>query len=311
MGVLVVGSFIVDLVATTKKAPEAGETVIGDSYNNYHGGKGANQAVISARMGSKTTMVGSVGSDTFGKSFINLLKKETIDTSLIKISEKNPTGVSLIIVEKNGQNRICMTPGANMDYEVSDLLKIEDKIADSNVIVSQFEIKEEVTNKLIELAAKYHKTLIINPAPARKIKDEDYKNITIITPNEKEIEILSGRKLISIKDYEKASEELIEKGVKHVIVTLGSLGSLYSKKGYHKFIPSFKVKPLDTVGAGDSFTGSLASFIDQGYEIEEALVYSTAVGALSVLKKGAIPSMPYKNEVFSFLEERGIKCTIK
>ena len=166
MSVLVVGSFVVDCVATCKRAPKAGETVVGDSYNTYLGGKGANQAFASIRMGSKTTMVGCIGNDGFGKQFLEELNKEGFDTSYIKISNKHSTGVSLVTVEHSGQNRICMTPGANLDYTVEDLNQIENLIRNSDVIVTQLEMKYEIAAQLARLAKKHNKKMILNPAPA-------------------------------------------------------------------------------------------------------------------------------------------------
>ncbi|MCQ2793561.1 MAG: ribokinase [Bacilli bacterium] len=300
MSVLVVGSFVVDCIARCDRAPEAGETVIGNSFKTFLGGKGANQAFASIRMGSNTTMVGAVGDDAFGKDFIKTMKNEGFDTKFVKVVP-NSTGTSLVTVEESGQNRICMTPGANMDYEVEDLLKIE--IENFNIIVTQFEMQYSIAKKLSELAGKYNKKFILNPAPARAIDDELLKNVYLITPNETELGIIINKKLESMDDYIEGAKDLLNRGPKNVIVTLGTKGSLLVNKDGHTLIPAIKVKAIDTVGAGDSFTGSLASQLDQGKTLIEAMKVATAVAALEVQKNGAIPAMPYKEEVLKFMEE--------
>ena len=306
MSVLVVGSFIVDCVATCKRAPEAGETVVGDSYNTYLGGKGANQAFAAIRMGSKTTMVGCVGNDGFGKQFFETLEAEGFDSSVVKVSQNNSTGVSLVTVEHSGQNRICMTPGANLDYYIEDLDKLEELVKESDIIVTQLEMRYDIALHLAKLAKKHGKKFILNPAPAREIDDEVISSCYIMTPNETELGIIINRKIETMDEYIEGAKVLLEKGCQNVIVTLGTVGSLLVNKDGHKLVPAFKVKAVDTVGAGDSFTGSLSAMLDQGREMLDAMQIATAVAALEVQRKGAIPAMPYREEVFKFLEEKGI-----
>ena len=306
MSVLVVGSFIVDCVATCKRAPEAGETVVGDSYNTYLGGKGANQAFAAIRMGSKTTMVGCVGNDGFGKQFFETLEAEGFDSSVVKVSQNNSTGVSLVTVEHSGQNRICMTPGANLDYYIEDLDKLEELVKESDIIVTQLEMRYDIALHLAKLAKRHGKKFILNPAPAREIDDEVISSCYIMTPNETELGIIINRKIETMDEYIDGAKVLLEKGCQNVIVTLGTVGSLLVNKDGHKLVPAFKVKAVDTVGAGDSFTGSLSAMLDQGREMLDAMQIATAVAALEVQRKGAIPAMPYREEVFKFLEEKGI-----
>ena len=306
MSVLVVGSFIVDCVATCKRAPEAGETVVGDSYNTYLGGKGANQAFAAKRMGAHTYMVGAVGNDGFGKQFFETLEAEGFDTSVVKVSDKNSTGVSLVTVEHSGQNRICMTPGANLDYYIEDLDNLEELVKESDIIVTQLEMRYDIAAHLAKLAKRHGKKFILNPAPAREIDDEVISSCYIMTPNETELGIIINRKIETMDEYIEGAKVLLEKGCQNVIVTLGTVGSLLVNKDGHKLVPAFKVKAVDTVGAGDSFTGSLSAMLDQGREMLDAMQIATAVAALEVQRKGAIPAMPYREEVFKFLEEKGI-----
>ena len=304
MSVLVVGSFVVDCVATCKRAPEAGETVVGDSYNTYLGGKGANQAFAAIRMQSKTTMVGCIGNDGFGKQFLEVLNNEGFDTSYIKISNEHSTGVSLVTVEHSGQNRICMTPGANLDYTVEDLNKLEELISNSDVIVTQLEMQYEIAAQLARLAKKHHKKMILNPAPARALDDEILDGLYCITPNETELGIIINKKIETMDEYIEGAKELLKKGCQNVIVTLGKSGSLLVNKDGSILVPAYVVKAIDTVGAGDSFTGSLSAMIDQGKSLKEAMEIATAVAALEVQTKGAIPAMPYKEEVINFIGKK-------
>lgn len=301
MSVLVVGSLNVDCTARCDRAPEAGETVQGNSFNTYLGGKGANQAFACKRMNSTTIMAGAVGNDNFGEKYLQTLKEEGFDTKYIKVVN-NSTGTALIITEESGQNRICIVAGANHDYSVNDLKQIENVIKNSNVVVAQLEIKYDVVKELSNICAKHNVKFILNPAPARELDDELLKNVYLLTPNETELGIIVHKKITNLEEYINGAKDLLNKGVQNVIVTLGTNGSLLVNKDGYELVPACKVKAIDTVGAGDSFTGALASQIDQGKSLLEAMRVATFVAALEVQRKGAIPAMPYKEEVDNFIK---------
>lgn len=302
MSVLVVGSFIADLVVRTERAPEAGESVAGISFNGFLGGKGANQAVAAKRMGANVTMVGCVGNDSYGKEFKELFEREGMTTEHIKVSENGRTGCSLVTVETSGQNRICMVAGSNLDYSAKDAYKLEPFVKKANVVVTQCEMRPEIVDVLAELCKKHKVKFILNPAPARKLSDDVIGSVFAITPNETELGIIAGMEIKTDEDYVTASKLLLKKGAKNVVVTLGSAGCLLVNETTVKRISSYKVKAVDTVGAGDSFTGSLSALIDEGVKIEDALSVCSAVGALAVQTEGAIPSMPYRKAVEAFLK---------
>lgn len=302
MSVLVVGSFVTDLVALTERAPHAGETVAGLQFNIYMGGKGANQAIAAKRMGADVAIVGCVGNDVFGKDFVDLFATEGFDVSYIKTSSQYSTGASLVTLETNGQNRICMTPGANLDYSAEELSENSVLIQKADIVVTQCEMQPQIVDKLAELCKRFGKKFILNPAPARQLNDSILASCYAITPNETELGVIVGRELISDEEFEIAAKSLLAKGVQNVIVTLGSRGSLLVNAEGTFNIPAQKVKAVDTVGAGDSFTGSLAAFLDEGKSMLEAMRLSTVVAALEVQKHGAIPSMPYRNEVNRIVE---------
>lgn len=303
MSILVVGSFVTDLIARTKRAPEAGETVVGTSFHTSYGGKGANQAVAAKKMGQEVIMAGSVGNDSYGDSFIKLFEELGFDSKYIYKS-KNATGCSVVVIDEAAQNRIVMTPGANLDFPKERLLALEEIIKKVDIVVCQFEMADEIVPTIAMLTKKHHKRFILNPAPAKAISDEVLASLSVITPNETELGIIVGKKLETINDYIAASESLLAKGVENVVVTLGVVGSLLVNKDGAYLQKAFKVKAIDTVGAGDSFTGSLAALLDEGYQIKDALRIASAVAALEVTREGAIKAMPTREEVFSFLAEQ-------
>lgn len=303
MGVItVVGSFVMDMIGRVDEFPREGQTIIGKTLNTYPGGKGANQAVAAARLGGKVKMIGMVGNDGFGQTFKNLFMDEKIDISNVLTTDKDPTAVGLIQINNAGENKIVVIPGANYKYSISDLEKVKEEIRTSSLVMTQLELRHEVTFKLIDMCHELGVPLILNPAPAIKISKEYLEKVTYLTPNESELEILSGIKIRNMDDVKEAINILLSIGVKNVIATLGSKGAIIGNSEGFKYVEGYKVDVVDTVGAGDSFNGALAYCIVKGYSIEDSVKYSNAVGALAVTKNGAIPSLPRKDEVDSFIE---------
>lgn len=302
--ILVIGSFMMDLVVRTPRAPENGETIIGNSFSRFPGGKGANQAVAAARLGGKVTMVGKVGSDNFGDEFLHTLTKENIDTKYVERDLTYPTGVGSITLEENGNNRIVVVPGANRQFLVNDLDRIQDLIKQSSILVVQLEMDFDMTKQAVAYADMYDVPVILNPAPAQKLDDELLEKVTYLTPNETEAEILTGIKVDSLESAEAAAKVLLAKGVKNVIVTLADKGALIVNATGTQHIPGYTVKPIDTVAAGDSFNGALAVGVTIGKPLDEVVRFANAVGAIAVTREGAIPSLPYINEVLEFMNNQ-------
>jgi ribokinase len=302
MSILVIGSFVMDLVTKTNKVPNEGETVLGLSFNQYPGGKGANQAIQAARLGAKVYMSGCLGFDDFGKQFLSILKKENINSDFVYQSDKASTGTGSITLDSEGQNRIIVVPGANHEYQsdyVDGLSKVMD---DVNIIMAQLELRLDVIESVANLAARYNKVFILNPAPACKLSDSILSKVTYLTPNETELEILTNLKnLDTIEAKIKACQLLLKKGVKNVIVTLGSDGALLVNENQIEHVKGFKVKAIDTVAAGDSFNGAIAYMLEQSKSILESIKFANAVGAITVTKQGAIPSLPNLDEVNYFI----------
>lgn len=302
--IVVFGSFVCDLVCRMERFPQAGESVIGESFNTFLGGKGANQCVAIKRLDGDVSMIGKVGNDSYGDNFIKLFNDEKIDTSLIKRSIKN-TGIGAIQINGEGQNRICIILGANLDFNLNDFEEVKYKILESDIFLTQFEMTKEVTEEAIKFAKNNNLITIVNPAPARNISLDVFDKIDFITPNETELEFLTGIKINDVKDVYKASEILFNKGIKNIITTLGNKGAFIYNKDIKALISSYKVNAIDTVAAGDSFNGALAYGLSNDLDVIEAIKFANAMGALTTTKNGAIPSLHYLNEVNDFIKNSG------
>lgn len=302
MGIVVLGSFMMDLVIRAKRAPEAGETVIGESFDRFPGGKGANQAVAAARLGGEVIMAGKLGNDLFGQEMLIAIQRENVDTKHILSVDKVSTGIGSVVLDQSGQNRIIVVPGANLSYTPSEVNQIESIIRQADMLIMQLEMDLSVVERAAQLAASHGVPLILNPAPARIISDDLLKNITYLTPNESELELLSDMKICNMKDTELAARNLLHRGVQCVIVTLAEKGALICNQDGFQHVEGYVVDPVDTVAAGDSFNGALAVQLVNGKSLSEAVLFANAVGALTVTREGAIPSLPELSEVHRFME---------
>ena len=297
--ICVIGSLNMDLVVNVDKMPKPGQTIIGSNFKEVPGGKGANQAVAMARLNGNVSMIGKVGEDGFGQTLINSLKNDKVDTTYIKTT-KGATGVALITVDNNAQNSIVVSPGANFEVKEEDIDNNIEAIKNSDIVVLQLETPLNTIKYALKKSKELNKYTILNPAPALKLDDEIIKNVDLLTPNETELEIISGVSIETEEDIQKAAQIMIEKGVKELIVTLGSKGSLYINKEKSIFKKAYKVQAVDTTAAGDSYTAALAVALSKDKNIKEAMDFASKVGALSVLKEGAQSSLPTLEDVENF-----------
>ena len=297
--ICVIGSLNMDLVVNVDKMPQPGQTIIVSNFKEVPGGKGANQAVAMARLNGNVSMIGKVGEDGFGQTLINALKNDKVDTTYIKTT-KGATGVALITVDNNAQNSIVVSPGANFEVKEEDIDNNIEAIKNSDIVVLQLETPLNTIKYALKKSKELNKYTILNPAPALKLDDEIIKNVDLLTPNETELEIISGVSIETEEDIQKAAQIMIEKGVKELIVTLGSKGSLYINKEKSIFKKAYKVEAVDTTAAGDSYTAALAVALSKDQSIEEAMDFASKVGALSVLKEGAQSSLPTLEDVENF-----------
>eukprot|EP01038_Epipyxis_sp_PR26KG_P012017 gene12017-16086_t len=289
--VLIVGSTMIDMVTYTESFPRSGETIFGVSFEKNFGGKGANQAVQCARLGIKTCMYGMVGVDSMGIEYIEEFQKETINVDYIKKSSSASTGIATILVNNDGQNIIVIIPGANMELRLTEgsneVLALENIIKRSNVILCQNEIPLETTLLTLKLAKKHNRITIFNPAPALVNLHEIISYCDILCPNETELSTLVSMPTTTETEIVDASLKLSSYGCKIVIVTLGEKGACLVQNNKASFFPAISVQTVDTVGAGDSFIGSLASNVSRGSTIEEAIKNAIFCSAMSVSKKGS------------------------
>jgi ribokinase len=295
--VTVVGSFMYDLVATAPRRPKTGETLIGDSFGMFLGGKGANQAIAASRAGAIVSMVGRLGNDLFGDQFLEKFSEEGINTDFVIQDTENGTGVGMPLIDASGDNSIVIIPQANMALSVENINQAESSIADSDVLVLQCEVPMEANQRAAEIANKNDTLVILNPAPACEIPDALLSLVDIITPNESETEILTGMPTETDNQAIEAAHLLLSKGIETVILTLGSRGSFLLTKKMEKLIPAYSVEVVDTTAAGDAFCGALAASLAHGINIEKSVKIANAAGALAVTKLGAEPSLPSREEI--------------
>ncbi|MGL5175892.1 MAG: ribokinase [Cetobacterium sp.] len=300
--IVVVGSINMDLVTICERAPRGGETLLGKKFMQIPGGKGANQAVAIGKMNSSVTMLGKIGKEGMGDILLNSMKKDGVDVSNIEYCDE-ATGIAKIIVEENGQNRIIVVPGANYSVDNDYIDRHIETIKNCDIVVAQLEIPVETVKYSLKLAKELGKTTILNPAPARELDSEIISNSDYIIPNETELEILSGIPVTDEESVVKAAHILLDKGVKGLIVTLGSKGCMFISKEIKKSFPAYKVKAIDTTAAGDSFIGGFVNGLAAGLTFEEAIDRGTRVAAISVTRIGAQTSIPTLEEVLNFKGE--------
>lgn len=306
--IVVLGSFMMDLVARANRLPNNGETLMGNVFLENPGGKGANQAAAIAKLDEQVSFIGMVGEDTFGEEAITVLHDLGVDINNVVKTPEARTGVGCVWVEESGNNRIIIIPGANLKYGEKELIKVKNTIEKAKLLVMQLEMDFDFTVQAIELAYSYGVPVLLNPAPARILPSEVLSKINYLTPNEKELELIVGEPLNSKEDIIQAAKSLIKKGVNNIIVTLGENGAVWVSEDEDVIeVDALRVKAIDTVAAGDSFNGALATAIVNKKSKKEALQFANKVGALTVTKIGAIQSLPTLVEVNNFKNKMVVK----
>ena len=301
--IVVIGSSNTDMIVQTPHIPKPGETILGGTFNTAAGGKGANQAVACARAGGKVTFVARVGDDMFGEQALHGFQQDGINVDHVTKDESAPSGVALIIVDDTGENSIAVASGANGNLSISDVEDAAEPIKGAGIVLMQLETPIETIEAAAELATQNAVQVILNPAPAQPLSDALLQQITILTPNETEAEMLTGIHVETEADAKKAAEVLIGKGVKNVIITLGAAGAYVHSVAFSGMVPGFKVDPVDTTAAGDTFNGTLALALAEGKALAEAVTFAHAAAALSVTKLGAQPSAPDRCRIEAFLKD--------
>ncbi|MBD3409434.1 MAG: ribokinase [Ignavibacteriales bacterium] len=296
MSIVVLGSSNTDMILRMKRIPRPGETILGGEFAMAAGGKGANQAVAAARAGGKVVFVSKVGDDLFGERSVEGYKKDGVDVSYIFKDKNLASGVALIFVEETGENAIGVASGANMALTAEEIRRAKPALESADVLLAQLETPLDAFAEA--LALKGEKTrAILNPAPAAPIPDEILAKLYLITPNETEVETLTGVVVENEEHAARAAQALMAKGVENVAITMGAKGAFLANTDGNETIPSFRVEAADTTAAGDVFNGALATALTEGKNLREATRFAAAAAARSVTKLGAQPSVPRREEI--------------
>lgn len=297
--IAVIGSLNMDLVITTDRFPNMGETITGKNFSQIPGGKGANQGVACGRLGGNTRFLGKVGNDSYGDTLIESLKNAGVDTDFIIQDNGETTGIAMITV-CNGENMIILNPGANGKVTCEDIESNIDVLEEADILMMQLEIPFETVEYIIN-KYKGSKTIILDPAPFVPLEKELLKGIDYITPNEHEAGLLCNINTETERGILEALDALKEIGVKYPIITLGSKGIAFYNGTENKIMPGFKVNAVDTTAAGDTFAGAFAVAISKGETMENALLFAQKAAAIATTKFGAQSSIPSFEEVEKYL----------
>jgi ribokinase len=299
--VVVVGSANTDLVIRVPRLPHPGETVTGGSFQVFAGGKGANQAVAAARAGARVTFIANVGRDPFGDAALKRLRRENINSRYIARSRATPSGVALIVVGQRGENAISVARGSNDELLPRHIDAALTAIRAARCLVVQLEIPLATVGLAIGLANRHDVPALLNPAPAQRLPLKLLQQATWLTPNEGELATLTGLPTRNKSEVETAARKLGIRGVENVLATCGAQGVCWCSGAGTRWFAAPKVRAIDTVGAGDCFSGALAAAVAEGEPLEDAIRFAVAAAAISVTRPGAQSSMPCRSEILRAL----------
>jgi len=298
----ILGVFVADLCFVGDKIPSKGQTILGKKHIVGTGGKGSNQAIAAARLNGEVSFITKVGKDNHSEMAFNLYKESGVNTNSIIQDEKLFTGVAGIMIDKDGNNAINVVSGAAEHLVAEDIDNKIETIKNSKIFLTQMETPDEVTIYGLKKANEQKCITILNPAPARSIDEDNFKLIDYFTPNETEAEFYLNKKIETTEDIRHAANELLKKGIKNVIITLGEKGIFFANRKENFFLEAYKLKKpvIDTTGAGDAFNGAFAVGLANDLEIKEALTFANKVAGISTTKLGAAASMPFAKELVNY-----------
>jgi len=304
MGVLVVGSLNIDIVTYLERMPLPGETVLGDRLEIFSGGKGLNQAVAAARSGGEVTMVGVLGNDANSTTLREVLIKEKINHDHVK-EISGFCGTAVIEVDKKGQNRIIVISGANAELKAESVTEeLLNSISDKKILLAQLESPISELESIFKSAKARGFYNILNPAPATNLSKEFLSVTDLLVPNQFEAEFLTGIKVVDVESAAAAGKMLIDQGVNSVLITRGEEGAVLIVTDSKSVFKAFKVSPVDTTAAGDAFCGALSVAISEGVDLDSAIRFACAAGALSVQSVGATPSLPTREQISLLIQSQ-------
>ena len=299
----VFGVFVADLCFFANAIPEKGQTILGNNHIVGPGGKGSNQAIAAARLGGSVNFITKIGKDQNADMALSLYRDEGMDTSCVIQDENHLTGVAGIMInEKTGDNAINIVPGAAATLTKKDIDNNLSFIKKSEIFLTQLETPYEATSYGLKKAKEFNLTTIFNPAPASEINQNDFKLIDYFTPNETEASFYLKKKVESKEEIEIAAKMFLEKGVKNIVITLGSRGVYFANSTENYFVDAFNLKDkvIDTTGAGDAFNGAFAYALSNNHKNKEALTFANKVAGISTTRTGAANAMPKLKEVDNY-----------
>jgi ribokinase len=297
VSIVVLGSANTDMIVRVPRIPRPGETILGGGFSTAAGGKGANQAVAAARAGGRVSLIARVGRDALGDDARAGFEREGIAVEHVLRDPDEPTGVALIFVEESGENAIAVAGGANERLSTSDVERASETIRAASILLMPLETPLETVEAAARVAARAGVEVILNPAPARPLPESLLQHVSILTPNRFEAEQLTGVAVTDEESAEAAARELMALGVNAVVVTLGSQGAVSVSEQGTEIVGGHSVDAIDSTGAGDVFSGCLATARGEGRSISQALTFANAAAALSVMQAGAQPSAPNRRDI--------------
>jgi len=292
--ICVIGASNIDLISYAPRLPKMGETLPGTRFQMGFGGKGANQAVMAAKLGAEVAMITKVGEDIFGRDTLKNYESLGFDTRYVLFTDQASTGVAPIWVdESTGNNAIIVVAGANDLLSPADVVAARGAITSAQIVVCQWECPLETTLAALRIGREAGVMTLFNPAPARtELPPEAYQLSDILSPNESETELLTGRSVATLAEAEAAARILLGRGAGRIVLTLGERGSLLVDENSVQHVPAPNVQAVDTTGAGDAFMGSLAYFLALGAPLLEAMRRASQIAAISVQSPGTQSSFP-------------------
>ena len=303
--ILVVGSSNVDFVLRVSAMPRKGETISTKTFQKVPGGKGANQACAVGKLGGSCSFLTAVGCDDLGELVTDSLKKANVDLGRILTVQNAPTGMAIIAVDDVGENSIMIIPGANEQCTADYIKGNHDCISHADIVLTQMEIPADAVQQVLFAAKQNGCITVLNPAPApERISEAILQGLDYITPNETELETLTGMATRTIEEINVAAQSLLERGVKNVVVTVGCRGAYLCNASENKLYPTYPVSPVDTTAAGDTFNAGLVVGIAEELELSQAICLANAAAALSTTKSGAQTSIPTRQEVQALIESQ-------
>ena len=316
INVVVVGSANTDLIIHIDNLPSLGDTEVGTGFKPMAGGKGANQAVCLSRLGAQCHFIARFGKDDFSSLLMNDISRRGVSLSHAVIDSKRHGGIVFILIDKTGNNTMIADFGSNLFLDAHDIENARGLFKEADLLLLQFEISESANKKACELAISNNMKIVLNPAPMKEFDTSILEHVDVITPNLFELSrilrLVGGKEVVSPDEKEaekiaQAAQRLVQCGAGHVLVTLGQRGSIYVNSTDIKMYGAYRVKQVDSTAAGDTFTSAFALKFAEGSGIDEAVKFASASAAITVTREGAIPSLPSRDEVETFIEENTLR----